>query len=503
VRSELPFIQLEGIHKRFPGVHALREVSFDLHGGEVHALVGENGAGKSTLIKILAGVHECEQGTYLIDGEDAGIAHPLDAIEKGISVVYQELELVPNLSAAENIFFGRLPRTRTGRVRWSRLYAEAASLLGQVGLNVPAETKVGYLGIAAQQLVEIARGLSFQARVIVMDEPTSALSPREIDKLFALIAQLRERSVGIVYVSHKLEEILRISDRVTVLRDGEVVGTEQTADLDEPRLIAMMVGRELAEEGPRIRAGCGPVVLEVKGLTTARVKDVSFQVRQGEIVGFSGLMGAGRTELARAVFGADPRWAGQVLLDGQPVPGDSPPAARRLGLGLVPEDRRGDGLFPHLSVVENMSIAALEQFCRHGHVQQGRERERVEEMVGTLAIRTPGADQVIAKLSGGNQQKVLIARWLMKENLKVLFVDEPTRGIDVGAKAEIYRLLDELARQGLAVVVLSSEMSEILGLCDRIYVMSGGRISGAFDQAEATQEKLLASALRRDFAAAG
>ena len=496
MRTDPPVIQLKGIHKQFPGVYALRDVSFELHAGEVHALVGENGAGKSTLIKILSGVYDFQRGEYLIEGKAAGIVHPLDAIKKGISVVYQELELVPDLSVAENIFFGRLPHTRTGRVLWQQLYAEAEELLRQVGLDISARMKVGHLGIAAQQLVEIARALSCRARVIVMDEPTSALSPREIDGLFSLIEKLREGGVGIVYVSHKLDEILRISDRVTVLRDGERVGTEPTVDLDEPRLITMMVGRELAQGMPDSQRDGGEIVLEVKGLTTARVKEISFQVRQGEIVGFSGLMGAGRTELARAVFGVDRRVAGEILLAGEPVPADSPPAARCMGVGLIPEDRRADGIFPHMSVAENMSIAALEQFSRHSRIQQRQERERVAEMVDRLAIRTPGVDQVIAKLSGGNQQKVLIARWLLKENLRVLFVDEPTRGIDVGARAEIYRLLDELAHQGLALVVLSSEMPEILGLCDRIYVMSGGGISAEFGRQEATPENLLASALR-------
>jgi ABC-type sugar transport system ATPase subunit len=500
--ADVPVISLQKVHKQFPGVYALKDVDFDLRAGEVHALVGENGAGKSTLIKILSGVYDYQQGTYLIDGSVAGIGRPMDAIERGISVVYQELELVSALSVAENVFFGRLPHTRGGRVLWGELYARTEELLRQVGLDISVRTRVGHLGIAAQQLVEIAKALSLQARVIVMDEPTSALSPQEIERLFELIEQLRERGVGIVYVSHKLEEILRLSDRVTVLRDGERVGTEQTAELDEKRLIGLMVGREMAEGVSRSQVEVGPVILEVEGLTTARVEEVSFKVRAGEIVGFSGLMGAGRTELARGIFGIDPRMSGEILLGGVPIPTNDPPAARRLGLGLVPEDRRGDGIFPHLSVSENMTIAALAQFVRRSRIQPERERDEVNGMVEALAIRTPSADQVISKLSGGNQQKVLIARWLLKENLKVLFVDEPTRGIDVGAKAEIYRLLDDLAKRGLAVIVLSSEMPEILGLCDRIYVMSGGRITGEFGREEATQEKLLESALPREMAEA-
>ena len=492
-----PILSLKGIHKQFPGVYALRDVDFELRAGEVHALVGENGAGKSTLIKIAAGVYDRDEGHYLIDGEEAGIAHPQDAIARGIGVVYQELELVPTLSVAENVFFGRLPHTRTGRVEWDRLHRDAAELLAEVGLDVATRTEAGHLGIGAQQLVEIARALSLEARALVMDEPTSALSPQEIARLFGLIARLKERGVGVIYVSHKLDEVLSLSDRVTVLRDGERVATVAAEGLDEAQLITMMVGRELETEASRQSAAGDEMALRVEGLTTGAVRDVSFAVRKGEIVGFSGLMGAGRTELARGLLGVDRRLAGQVVVDGQAVPANRPAAARRSGMGLVPEDRRQDGIFPHLAVRENMSVAALGQFSRQGRVQGERERSRVAEMIEALGVRTPSADQVISKLSGGNQQKVLIARWLLVDNLKVLFIDEPTRGIDVGARAEIYGLLDELARRGLAVVVMSSEMPEILRLCDRIYTMCEGRISGEFDRAEATPEKLLARALLR------
>ena len=328
-----------------------------------------------------------------------------------------------------------------------------------------------------------------------MDEPTSALSTREIDKLFALIARLKARGVGVVYVSHKLAEVMALADRVTVLRDGERVACEQTADLDEEQLIALMVGRELGQGFPAADRTPGPCALEVEGLTTDRVQDISFRVCAGEIVGFSGLMGAGRTELARAVMGADRRRAGTITIDGIAVPANAPPQARTLGLGLVPEDRRADGLFAQQSVRANASVAALEQFCRAGHVQIGMERQQVGALVARLRLRPPDQEQTIARLSGGNQQKALLARWLLKENLRVLLVDEPTRGIDVGAKAEIYHLLDGLARQGLAIVVLSSEMPEILGLCDRVYVMREGRIAAEYARAEATPEKLLASAL--------
>ena len=490
-----PLVELSAIHKRFPGVYALKGVDFDVLPGEVHALVGENGAGKSTLIKVVTGVYDCEEGQYWIEGEEVLLDGPRAAMDRGIAVVYQELELVESLSVAETLFFGRLPHGRGGRVLWHKLYAESEKLLAEVGLAVDPGTRVGHLGVAAQQLVEIARALSFEARMIVMDEPTSALSPREIDKLFALIARLKAKGVGVVYVSHKLDEIMALSDRVTVLRDGERVACERTEDLDEERLIALMVGRELGQGFPVADRAPGERVLAVDGLTTDQVRDVSFQVFAGEIVGFSGLMGAGRTELARAVMGVDRRLEGSVAVAGERVPADAPPAARKLGLGLVPEDRRADGGFAQLSVRENSSIAALEQFCRIGHVRAGEEKQRVGALVARLRVRTPDQEQEIAKLSGGNQQKALLARWLLKDNLKVLLIDEPTRGIDVGAKAEIYQLLSDLARGGLAVVLLSSEIPEVLGLCDRIYVMSEGRIAAEYVRSEATPEKLLASAL--------
>ncbi len=488
-------LALANIHKRFPGVYALKGVDFAVQPGEVHALVGENGAGKSTLIKIAAGVYSRDQGHYQIAGRPVDIHHPRQALDHGLAVVYQELELVPSLSVAENLFFGRLPHGRLGRVRWNALYDASATLLAEVGLAVDPQTKVGHLGVAAQQLVEIARARACDAQVIIMDEPTSALSTHEIDKLFALIARLKARGVGVVYVSHKLAEVMELADQVTVLRDGERVACEPAANLDEQQLIALMVGRALGPGFPAANRTPGPVALAVAGLTTARVQDISCRVCAGEIVGFSGLMGAGRTELARAVMGVDRRRAGTITIGGVAVPANAPPQARTLGLGLVPEDRRADGLFAQQSVRANASVAALAQFCRAGHVQVSMERQQVGALVARLRLRPPDQEQTIARLSGGNQQKVLLARWLLKENLRVLLVDEPTRGIDVGAKAEIYQLLDELARQGLAIAILSSEMPEILGLCDRVYVMCEGQITAEYARAEATPEKLLASAL--------
>ncbi len=487
-------IELCGVHKFFPGVHALRNVDFSVERGEVHALVGENGAGKSTLIKIIAGAYALDQGQMKVEGAAKVLSHPRQAQDLGLVVVHQELELVPSLSVAENIFFGRLPNIG-GRVLWKKLYAESLLLLEQVGLAVDPKTQVGYLGIAAQQLVEIARALSQQAKLIVMDEPTSALSPQEIDRLLRLVKQLRSRGVSVVYVSHKLEEVLRISNRVTVLRDGEKVACQHTAELDERRLVALMVGRELGLGFPETDRRVDKVLLQVENLTTDAVNDISFHVHAGEIVGFSGLMGAGRTELAQALVGADRRKSGRVCVAGEDLTPSSPQAARRMGLGLVPEDRREQGIFPRRSVRETASIAALDSLSRWGWVRRRDEQGRVEESVERLRIRTASTETPIANLSGGNQQKVLLCRWLLVDNLKILLVDEPTRGIDVGAKDEIYRVLDELAKSGLALVVFSSEIEEVLGLCDRIYVLREGAITAHYRSEEATPEALLESAL--------
>ena len=487
-------IELCGVHKFFPGVHALKNVDFSVERGEVHALVGENGAGKSTLIKIIAGAYALDQGQMKVEGAAKVLSHPRQAQDLGLVVVHQELELVPSLSVAENIFFGRLPNMG-GRVLWKKLYAESLLLLEQVGLAVDPKTQVGYMGIAAQQLVEIARALSQQAKLIVMDEPTSALSPQEIDRLLRLVKQLRSRGVSVVYVSHKLEEVLRISNRVTVLRDGEKVACQHTAELDEKRLVALMVGRELGLGFPETDRSVDKVLLQVENLTTDAVNDISFHVHAGEIVGFSGLMGAGRTELAQALVGVDRRKSGRVCVAGEDLTPSSPQAARRMGLGLVPEDRREQGIFPRRSVRENASIAALDSLSRWGWVRRRDEQGRVEESVERLRIRTASTETPIANLSGGNQQKVLLCRWLLVDNLKILLVDEPTRGIDVGAKDEIYRVLDELAKSGLALVVFSSEIEEVLGLCDRIYVLREGAITAHYRSEEATPEALLESAL--------
>lgn len=486
-----PIIDIRDMHKYFAGVHALKGVSFNLYPGEVHALVGENGAGKSTLIKIMSGVYDSTEGIYMINGEPANIHGPNDAIEKGIGVIYQELNSAKYLSVAENIFFGRLP-TKYGRVLWKQLYKDTIRYLDMVNLFVSPSMKVQYLSVAQQQLVEIAKAISLDAKVIVMDEPTSALSPKEIESLFSVIRSLTARGVAIIYVSHKLDEIFTVADRITVFRDGAVIDTVDKSEVDEARLIEMMVGRKMSDMFPPKNRTPGEIMLDVQHLSSDNVTDLTFNVRRGEIVGFSGLMGAGRTEMTRALFGIDKRSEGTVLLDGVPLKKDSPVAARKAGIGLVTENRRDEGLLPVLSVRKNITIASLEQITgKLLHIRSRTELEEVNRMVDALSIKTPSLEQLISKLSGGNQQKVLLARWLVKENLKLLVIDEPTRGIDVGAKSEIYAILDKLAKNGLSVLMVSSELPEILGMCDRIYVMKEGRITGEFTAEEANETVLL------------
>ena len=469
----------------------MNNVSLDIRPGEVHALMGENGAGKSTLIKIMSGAYLADSGEYLIDGKPVNIKSPNDALSNGISVIYQELNLANNLSVAENIFYGCLPVGRFDKVKWDKLYSETQKYLDELGLDVSPKMNVGYLSVAKQQMVEIAKSLSKEPRVIIMDEPTSALSPKEISNLFEVVKKLKQKGTGILYVSHKLDEIFEIADRVTVLRDGEYIGTEPIENLNKEKLISMMVGRKLSDMYPKTTVETGDKVMEVEGLTTDYVKDISFYVKKGEIVGFSGLMGSGRTELARALFGIDERLKGRIILDGREVPANLPNKADAYGIGMVSENRKEEGIFANMCVKKNVTISTIKQFIKFGHIKGRDEEEKVNEMVKSLRIKTPSLNQLIANLSGGNQQKVIVSRWLLKEDIKVLIIDEPTRGIDVGAKAEIYSILDKLAHDGLAIIMMSSEMPEILSMCDRIYVMKDGRITSELDRSEASQERLL------------
>lgn len=492
-KSDKPVLQLKNIHKRFPGVYALRNVSIDIYPGEVHALMGENGAGKSTLIKVISGVYQPDEGEIYSNGEPIVMETPAQAIKENIRVIYQELNLAPNLSIAENIFLGNLP-VKGKRVDYDRLYEDSKKVMEELQLDLDVHMKVSYLTIAKQQLVEIAKSISKRPRVIIMDEPTSALSRQETENLFKIVRMLKENGTAIIYVSHKLDEIFEICDKVSILRDGEYISTEKIENLDEEKLVSLMVGRELKDLYVKEAVELGGEILKTENLSTDFVTDISFSARAGEIIGFSGLMGAGRTELCRAILGVDKRHSGKIIVDGRELEENSPSKAIAAGIGMVPESRKDDGIFPNLGVRENMTIASARSFRKHFAIDRGAEKKQVEKMIDSIKIKTPTMEQMIINLSGGNQQKVILARWLIQNNIKVLLIDEPTRGIDVGAKSEIYSLLNLLAKQGLCVIVMSSEMPEIMSLADRVFVMKNGRINGSFARDEVTQEKLLKSA---------
>ena len=487
---------MEGISKRFPGVVALDHVNFEVERGEVMALMGENGAGKSTLIKILAGVYPKDEGRIFFDGRQVEITSPHVSQAMGISVIFQELNLLPNLTVAENIFMGR-------ENRWGRFFVDrrrsnemARELMRRVGLSCSPEAMVKDLPISQRQMVEVAKALSLKAKLIIMDEPTSSLTEREVDLLFAIIANLKAEGVSVVFVSHRINEVFQVADRVHILRDGKDVGILTRRDLTEDRVIRMMVGRELRSIFAKDSRPASEVVLSVRNLSTPGfLRGISFDLRRGEILGLAGLVGAGRTELIRALFGLDRRSSGEIMINGKPVRIASSTDAIRCGLGLVPEDRRQQGLILGMTVRENGSLVALPMLQWLGFVRHQRERELVDRLIALLGIKTPGREERVANLSGGNQQKVVLAKWLAAKP-QILLLDEPTRGIDVGAKEEIHRIMSDLARQGMGILMISSELPEILGMSDRIIVMHEGRITGEMTRDEATQEKVMALAVR-------
>ena len=493
-------VEMDGISKDFPGVHALKECRFDLHRGEVHALVGENGAGKSTLMKILAGVYRRDAGRIRLNGVDVEIPTPRAAQLLGVSIIHQELSLMPNLTAAQNIFIGREPRRRLPFLLDERALNENARRLFEgLHIKIEPETKVAKLAVAQQQMVEIAKALSHRAEVVIMDEPTAALTETEIDELFRIIRKLRDDGVGVVHISHRLEELKRISDRVTVMRDGQYVATVDTRDATIDQIIRMMVGRTIYEAAPEIPEVVDPnVVLEVQGLSRGRtVRNVSFSLRRGEILGFAGLVGAGRTEVARAVFGADRPDTADIRVHGKAARINSPGDAVRQGIGYLSEDRKRYGLALGMDVEANIVLATLRKFLRSfGRVDVRRTHAAAQQLVERLAIKTPSLRQKVRNLSGGTQQKVVVAKWLTA-NTEILIFDEPTRGIDVGAKSEIYHLLNELARQGKAIIMISSELPEILRMSHRIVVMCEGRITGELSGRDATQEQIMTYATMR------
>jgi rhamnose transport system ATP-binding protein len=489
-----PIVELVGISKRFGAVQALRDAQLVLYPGEVHALLGENGAGKSTLVKILGGIHQPDTGEVKIAGEAVELHSPAQAQQLGIAVIHQEPTLFPDLDVAENVFMGRQPRDRFGRVDWKRMYQEVERLLASLDVPLSVYTPVQGLSVADQQLVEIAKALSLNARILVMDEPTAALSAHEVEKLFVITKQLRQRGVAILFVSHRLEEVFELSNRITIMRDGAYVITAPTSALTSEDVIRHMVGRELTALFPKGEAEIGDVLLDVRHLTRkGEFEDISFQLRRGEILGFAGLVGAGRTEVARVIFGIDRADAGEVRIGNKPVRISSPKAAMRYGLAYVPEDRRQQGLVMDFSIAANITLPILQKFSRLGIVDRQRERSIATDYSQQLRVRSAGIDQLVKALSGGNQQKVVIAKWLVT-NPTILILDEPTRGVDIGAKAEVHRIVSDLASKGLAIILISSELPEVLAMSDRVLVMHEGHLTAMFDRAEANQEKVMFAA---------
>jgi rhamnose transport system ATP-binding protein len=483
----------EHISKSFGGVQALQDVHFEIFPGEVHALLGENGAGKSTLIKIITGVHQPDSGTLFLDGQPIRFAGTREAQEHGIAGIYQEPSLFPDLDIAENILVGRQP-VRRGAVDWKRMYQEAGVLLRRLGLALDPRTKARDLSVAQQQMVEIARALSINAKILIMDEPTSSLTLHEVEELFAIVRQLRAAGTAVVFISHRLEELFALADRVTILRDGTYVGTRSMGEVTPDDLIRMMVGRTLGELFPKQAVAPGEVILEVENLgVEGSFSGVSFQLRRGEILGMAGLIGAGRTNVARALFGTEPATAGTIKLDGKVVTIANPDTAMALGIGYVPEDRKEHGLVLEMSIGRNITLPILPRFTRLGWTDERRERQAASADARRLEVKMAGVGQKAGELSGGNQQKVVLAKWLGTRP-RVLILDEPTRGIDVGTKAAVHGLMSNLAAQGMAILMISSELPEVLGMSDRILVMREGRLTGQFSRAEATQETIMAAA---------
>ncbi|WP_017775564.1 ATP-binding cassette domain-containing protein [Paraburkholderia kururiensis] len=493
--GRVPRLELRQASKSFGRVRALIDGSLVLWPGEVHALLGENGAGKSTLVKILAGVHEPDSGELRMNGTVCRFATPGEARDAGIAVIYQEPTLFFDLSIAENIYMGRQPVDRFGRIDYGAMHREVDALLASLGVELTAEQLVRGLSIADQQVVEIAKALSLNASVLIMDEPTAALSLPEVERLFAIVRKLRERDVAVLFITHRLEEVFALTQHVTIMRDGEKVFDAPTGELSTGAIVAKMVGRDLESFYPKADVAPGEVLLAVRGLTRIGVfKDISFEVRAGEIVALAGLVGAGRSEVARAIFGIDPLDAGEIRIAGKPLAPGRPAAAVKAGLALVPEDRRQQGLALELSIARNASMTVLGRLVRHGLISASREMQLASQWGKRLQLKAGDLNAAVGTLSGGNQQKVVLGKWLAT-GPRVLIIDEPTRGIDVGAKAEVYGALAELVREGMAVLMISSELPEVLGMADRVLVMHEGRITAAIARAEATEERIMSAAL--------
>ncbi|MEA4906302.1 MAG: sugar ABC transporter ATP-binding protein [Anaerolineaceae bacterium] len=484
-------LELRNISKRFSGVEVLHGVSFSLRQGEVHALLGENGAGKSTLVKVMTGIHQPDGGEIYLNGERVTFDDTLASRQAGITAIYQELSLFPDLDVAENIFIGRQPTTRAGRIDWKTLYREAGRLLDSLGVQLDLKQKARSLSIAQQQMVEIARAFSVNARILIMDEPTSALTLNEVSDLFKLVRRLRDEGTAITFISHRLEELYELADRVTILRDGYYVDTRPIQGVERDELIRMMVGRTISNLFPKQDVPAGETVLKVKNLTRSGVfRNISFELRKGEILGMAGLVGAGRTDVARALFGVEPATSGSIEIEDREVKITSPEQAIRMGVAYVPEDRQAHGLIPPMSIVANISLPLLKEYATAGWVKERDERSSTYEAARQMELRAKNMWQKARELSGGNQQKVVLAKWLATQP-RILILDEPTRGIDVGTKAAVHALMSKLAAEGMAILMISSELPEVLGMSDRVLVMREGQITAHFTRQEATQEKII------------
>jgi inositol transport system ATP-binding protein len=490
-------LSLEGIRKEFPGVLALDNVQLRIRKGSVHALMGENGAGKSTLMKIIAGIYQPDAGEIRLRGEPVTLKSPLDALEHGIAMIHQELQLMNWMTIAENIWIRREPRNRFGLIDHGRMAEMTRELFARLNLSLDPGTQVSELTVAQKQMVEIARAVSYESRILIMDEPTSALTEREVEHLFAIIRDLKARDIGIIYITHKMNELFEIADEFTVFRDGKYIGTHASTDVTRDDIIRMMVGREITNMFPKIECPIGDIILEVKDLTVPGVfQDISFSLRRGEILGLAGLVGSKRSNVAEALFGVHPASSGEILIDNKPVTINSPNEAMGHGMAFLTEDRKETGCFLTLNCLENIQSALITRsHVKAGFVDEKTVTRLAEDMAAKLRVKTPNLQEIVENLSGGNQQKLLIARWLLTKP-RILILDEPTRGIDVGAKSEIHRLITGLAAEGVAVLMISSELPEVLGMSDRIMVMHEGRVSGFLDRADADQVKIMDLAAR-------
>jgi len=491
-------LELDNISKTFPGVKALSKVKFNLRAGEVHALIGENGAGKSTFIKVITGVHQPDSGEIFLYGKKVTFSNPTVAQAQGIAAIYQNTTCFPDMTVTENIFLGHeYVEHRTKRILWRKMHEKAGELLRSIGSNIDPEEKMGSLSVAQQQMVEIAKALSQEAKILLMDEPTAALTNRETEELFAIARRLKEAGTSIIFISHRLEDIYQIADRVTVFRDGCYVGTWNISDLTRDDLIKLMVGREITQLFPKKKARVGDEIFRVEGLSKMGIfADISFNLHEGEILGLTGLIGSGRSEVAQAIFGIYPADEGTIYIENKPVHIDNPLKAMKLGIGYLPEDRQKQGLVLPFSIMENITLPMIEDFSRRGWLHQSAEYIKAKGMAELLQVKATSVFDRVYSLSGGNQQKVVVAK-LLAAKLKILILDEPTKGIDVGSKAAIHEIMSDLACRGFGIIMISSEMPEVLGMSDRILVMHEGRITGEFDRQEATQEKIMEAAITK------